>query len=503
MKRLLAFCCAFSLFVPLFALAATEGPDIGIRAIDISFSEETLIAGSTVRLYATLQNKGTTDISGYVAFFQGEISVGTSQVVTLVADGLDEQVWVDFTVPQNPFNIKAEVRGTDPQDVNSANDLALTPLFTPINDDDGDGVANEEDNCPDDKNANQKDSDADGEGDVCDDDDDNDSLNDDVEGELGTDATSKDSDGDGVNDATDAFPLDSSKTKQEVAPVTTSTTTTETTPTSSSEASSGDSGSEPPLTPPLEGGEPEGETVEEIDLETATIADAEAKFVTSPKAAFEYSPIDWKTYAFRVLASADGAASINWDFGDGVTSAQREVTHAYQRSGKYQVTLTVVDSTGESQTDTQEIEISYFHLGNPIVKIIVALLSLLLISSLILALHRSKKIAAVKRLSLGADGGVKATPDGVEEDVETVEDVEDEEVADEDKVEEDEAVEDATEDEPEKEADEDEVEPENEDETEPEEEVGSEEEPEPEADEEPAKSEEKTAKKKPAKKKKA
>jgi hypothetical protein len=50
--------------------------------------------------------------------------------------------------------------------------------FIQIDDDDGDGVANSEDNCPETPNSDQKDTDDDGVGDVCDDDDDGDGVSD-------------------------------------------------------------------------------------------------------------------------------------------------------------------------------------------------------------------------------------------------------------------------------------------------------------------------------------
>ena len=387
MKGFFALLVAVFLVAPSLALATT-GSDIAIRARDISFSKDILVAGDDIRLYATLENVGTTDISGYVAFFQGDISLGTSQAVTLVADGLDEQVWVDFTVPVSSFNIRAEIRGTDPQDINPDNDLALTPLFTPILDDDGDGIENDEDNCPNDANADQKDSDGDGLGDVCDSDDDDDGLSDDVESELDTNSISKDSDGDGVNDATDVFPLDPAKTKKEVAVVVASPISN-VAPTQSIAVPVAEITSEDALPTSAEDGAE--------NLET-TVTDLEANYKTSPKAAFEYSPVNWRTYAFRVLASANGATSVTWDFGDGVTSAQSNVNHTYQKAGIYQVSLTVSDVDGKALTDSQEIEISFFHLANPVVKIAIGALLILLISSLVLAFKKSKqKVVATNK----------------------------------------------------------------------------------------------------------
>lgn len=383
MKGFLALSLAMFLIIPAFA-SATTGPDIVIRARDIRFSKDVLVAGDDVRLYATLENAGSVDISGYVAFFQGSVSLGTSQVVTLVANGLDEEVWVDFIVPVGPFNIRAEIRGTEPQDINPDNDLALTPLFTPVLDDDADGVVNDTDNCFEDTNEGQVDSDSDGFGDACDGDDDDDGLSDDIEGELGTNPINIDSDGDSVNDATDVFPLDSSKTKKEIvvatiSPANTSAQVADVTsvPVSDDQFKSNDLTSDEDLT--------------EINKEIAMFSGVEVNYKISPKAAFEYSQIDWKTYAFRVLASAGGASVIAWDFGDGVSSAQTSVDHAYQKFGTYQVTLTVSDAAGNTFSDSEEIKISFFHLANPIIKISIGALLLLLISSSVLAFKKSKR----------------------------------------------------------------------------------------------------------------
>lgn len=41
-----------------------------------------------------------------------------------------------------------------------------------------------------------------------------------------------------------------------------------------------------------------------------------------------------------------------WDFGDGTTSSQQNPTHVYDSNGTYIVTLTVTDSTDQSESDT-------------------------------------------------------------------------------------------------------------------------------------------------------
>jgi hypothetical protein len=90
--------------------------------------------------------------------------------------------------------------------------------FSGVLDTDGDGIADDDDNCPGDVNANQLDTDLDGEGDACDIDDDNDTVADagdncpldpnanqaDADGDGAGNACDADLDGDGVIDAADA-----------------------------------------------------------------------------------------------------------------------------------------------------------------------------------------------------------------------------------------------------------------------------------------------------------
>ncbi len=50
-------------------------------------------------------------------------------------------------------------------------------------------------------------------------------------------------------------------------------------------------------------------------------------------------------------------SNINWDFGDGTNSTQKNPTHTYKKDGIYVVTLTVVDNDGLSDSKTKLINI--------------------------------------------------------------------------------------------------------------------------------------------------
>ena len=81
--------------------------------------------------------------------------------------------------------------------------VILTVLANNSNDLDGDGILNDDDNCPNKANADQKDTDGDGVGDVCDDSD-GDGIFDDTDNCVNTaNADQKDTDGDGKGDVCD------------------------------------------------------------------------------------------------------------------------------------------------------------------------------------------------------------------------------------------------------------------------------------------------------------
>lgn len=370
----------FSCFVAFPARAA--GTDLSIVAGDISFSKNPLVAGDRVRLYAAIKNPGTEDVSGYVSFFQGSTPVGDSQVISVRAGGTPEEVYVDFTVPSGAFNIRAEIRATDPADQQPSNNVAITNLFTPIMDDDRDGIANELDNCPSAKNANQADADRDGMGDSCDPDDDNDGLSDDVETELGTDRTKKDTDSDGVNDPDDAYPLDGTKTK-EPPPAPAPVQTPKPTPSTSAPKPTAAVTAVPSALPtptssaPLPGDAP-SDQVEVTDLveETSLLYAGEI----SPGAVFSYSRVAWNQFHFEVLAPLREGERLEWDFGDGATSGLRAVDHIYRASGSYTVEVRRVAADGTVSEDHADVDVPFFTLNNRLVLAAIGVLLLALLA---------------------------------------------------------------------------------------------------------------------------
>lgn len=362
----------FLVLAPFSAHAAT-GADLAISASEIFFSEDVLVVGDNVRIYAQISNVGDVDVSGYVSFYQGSIPIGDSQVVSVRSGGTLDEVFVDFVVPSGSFNIRAEIRGTDPQDENPDNDVAITGLFTPIEDADGDGIEDEEDNCPNTANAAQTDTDGDGLGDACDDDDDNDTITDEVENEIRTDPLDQDTDNDGVSDDDDFFPTDPNRSTED----------------SVEDVEVIENGTDEGVEDTEDTGEVEGvEETEETDEEDETGSGSSvtrSSLMVSPNAVFTYDQISWNTYLFRAQVPSDPGYVYEWNFGDGVTSTRQEVEHTFHGYGDFTVQLRTTDPSGRVSHDAATISISFFDLGNRLVQILIGILVILMILALSVA----------------------------------------------------------------------------------------------------------------------
>lgn len=368
----------FIVLMFLFPLSVKAVVNLSINPQDIRFSEPLLIAGDEVRIYAKIYNIGDEDVSGYVSFYQGSSIIGDSLVISLPVNGNAEEVYIDFVVPERSFNILAVIQATDPPDVDSNNDSALTSIFTPVLDDDRDGVENRNDNCISTLNDNQLDTDGDGQGDACDEDDDGDSLSDDVEAELGTNTTQVDSDSDGVQDADDAYPNDDSKNfvGEETAKEEDAVSSLKT--------------------------EAFQKIVEEVartikqkvekptEEESSEVTTAQVH--VSPNAVFSYTQNDWDTFTFTVLTNAVDQAIYVWDFGDGVFSSKPSVQHEYNTSGAFRVKFTTTYANGGFTEEETTVFVPFFSLKNRLVLASVILLVILLLVGLASFFRLGKKV---------------------------------------------------------------------------------------------------------------
>ncbi len=383
-----------------FSVHATA--DLGINQDGIRFSADPLIVGDTVRIYASITNNGDEDVSGYVTFYQGAAALGQSQVISVIAGGNPEEVYLDFVVPPGSFNIQAKIQGTDPEDLNTENDFMITNTLVPIEDADRDGIPDDQDNCPQTSNTNQQNTDSDTFGDACDSDDDNDGLSDEVEIELGSSTTVTDTDADGVDDASDAYPTDPNRSEIEVVPVVieepdvaipvvadTSERFRQIIADLAIEIEgTNNTGSSDPSARSIttDEGDLSDDSVQGTSIEKTSIE-------ISPNAVFSFERNSWNTYTFTLLSPEESGAVYRWDFGDGVSSSKTSVSHTYATSGAFQVTLSIQNSTGVYDQESATVLVPFLSLGNRIVLVAVLFLTLLLIVGcgvLVMTFRRSR-----------------------------------------------------------------------------------------------------------------
>jgi len=416
MKKIIFFLSVL-LIAPLTMLAADNSYDLGISPGDISFSKE-LVAGQKIRIYAAIHNLGNDDVSGYVTFYQGDKLIGDSQVISVRAGGLADEVFVDWVVPSGSFNIKADINGQKPKDENTNNDMAITAFLIPIPDTDGDGISDPND--PDDDNDGVKDdrepligtdplkADTDGDGcldgvddaplnpEVCvdtdhdgiddkkDNDDDNDGLSDSTENKIGTNPKNQDTDNDGVIDSQDYCPLDPRCTKNPNAEAVANTNTN---PNDNENLNiNGNLNQQPELFLNLN-----ANGVEEIAGDVINLNESE--FLPQQNLFIIVTKKNWGTYIFKpeLRGILDENLNYEWDFGDGTKANQKIAEHQFVSSGQYKISLKITGENDLALTATKELEISFFNLENIKLWIVLGILGFSLIFLLIFILSKRGK----------------------------------------------------------------------------------------------------------------
>jgi hypothetical protein len=415
MKKII-FSLSILLIAPLALLAADNTYDLGIEPSDISFSKE-LVAGQKVRIYAAIHNNGIEDVSGYVTFYQGDQLIGDSQVISVRAGGLADEIYVDFTVPSGSFNIRADINGQKPKDENTNNDLTVSSYFIPLPDTDGDSIPDNKDE--DDDNDGVKDDrepllgtdplnpdtdgdgcldgqddfpldpklchDTDGDGidDRQDNDDDNDGLSDKQEAALGTDPKNPDTDGDSIIDREDDFPLDPKRSKKETISNANVNENLNISDTNSNENLNLDINA--------------ADTNENLNLATENLNETanlnESGFAPHSNLAITLTKQNWDTYVFRpqLRGIVDENLTYEWDFGDGSKSNQKVAQHQFANSGKYKISLKITGENDLALTTAKELKISFFNLENIKLWFVLGILGLLLLILLISILSKRVK----------------------------------------------------------------------------------------------------------------
>lgn len=337
------------------------GKDLALEEGSIR-TQNNVIVGKTVRIYATVKNNSSSDLIGTVKFYdEGKKEfIGVDQPVSVIAQATDD-VFVDWEARSvGNFLISARVIPWDTNGDNPDNNKITTAIYVDI-DSDGDGIPNaqdgddDNDGTPDGSDAfpnnpaESEDTDKDTIGNNADTDDDGDGS-DDVQDLFPTDsAETVDKDSDGIGDNTDAFPDNAAETVD------------------IDEDGLGDN--EDPNT---------------SNKGPVVVIDTEDNVVSTGT-----------VVTFNALKSKDLDGEITtyeWDFGDGVASTSVVVDHVFEKAGTYEVKLKVIDDKGEYRVGM--ISMTVIYRWQTIALIVILLLLLLL---LIYNVKHAKKTLAKKK----------------------------------------------------------------------------------------------------------
>ena len=227
--------------------------DLSITTQNIQFSSSSFMEGRKIRIYATVTNNSTSDLLGTVRFYDNGSQINGDQAISLFGNRADD-VFVDWYPGWGSHTVKVQLFPWEGEDDDPSNNVITKSAYVLQDtdydgipndedpDDDNDGVIDEEDKYPLDKNewadtdgdgvgdnadedadndgvpdeeddlqldpTETTDTDGDGIGDIADEDDDGDGVSDITEMNQGTSGVNPDSDNDGTNDGDDPFPLD-------------------------------------------------------------------------------------------------------------------------------------------------------------------------------------------------------------------------------------------------------------------------------------------------------
>lgn len=82
-------------------------PGVGFVTDTIWYSQEEFFAGDTVRIYTTVRNSSTDDVSGTVTFFANDDAIGSTPFS--VVRGQASTYWIDWTATEGKQTITAEI----------------------------------------------------------------------------------------------------------------------------------------------------------------------------------------------------------------------------------------------------------------------------------------------------------------------------------------------------------------------------------------------------------
>ena len=139
--------------------------------------------------------------------------------------------------------------------------------------------------------------------------------------------------------------------------------------------------------------------LDEGDTKDNTFNDCTVKIVKLPLASFTYSPenpVTDQEVTFNASLSTPNGGTITsyaWNFGDGDTTATADpiTTHVYALSGTYNVTLTITDSEGLTDTTADIVTVEESPPGIPLLYVATAVAAAIIIAAIAFYFLKIKK----------------------------------------------------------------------------------------------------------------
>ncbi len=393
MKKIITIATAITSMLTLTLTALAYSGDLSINQQNIRFSSSSFMEGSPVRIYATTTNHSDKDLLGVVRFFDNDAQIGGDQAISLFA-GKTDDVFVDWVPYYGSHKIAVKIYPWEPDIDDPNNNWVVTEVFAiqdtdydgipneTDDDDDGDGVSDEEDAYPLNKNE-QYDTDGDGVGDNADTDDDGDEVPDEFD-DLPLDPNeSIDTDGDGVGNTKDTDDDNDGLTDGEEENLKTDPLNPDT-----DDDGSNDKDDKFP-TDQEEWLDTDNDKIgnnKDTDDDNDGIPDTKDEFPINKGPVIKLSQEDFtigllEEHIFDASPSYDEDGEIVtylWEI-DGKEKEGNSITHMFKNLGDYKLKLTLIDDAGESRTAEFQVNVINTRFYRQIILSILAIILALII----------------------------------------------------------------------------------------------------------------------------
>jgi len=353
------------------ALAYSE--DLSLTDGNVRFSTNTFLEGKIIRIYASATNNSGMDLLGTVRFYNNGSQIGGDQAISIFSHKTDD-VFIDWKPPYGTQKITVKIFPWNKENDDPSNNQIERTIYveqdtdydgapnTSDSDDDNDGIPDDKDAFPLNKNE-WADTDGDGTGDNTDTDDDNDGVPDSKDGMPLDPNETIDTDGDGIGDNTDTDDDNDGLLDTEEINIKTNPLLADT---------DGDGTSDENDPFPLNDNEwmdTDSDGIgnnKDTDDDNDGLLDKDDKFPLNISPVLQIESSSLKTASLNEEKIFDASDSYDkdgeiinytWTIDDNIVKEGPAITHIFDQKGNHSVKLTIRDNSGESQTKNFQISV--------------------------------------------------------------------------------------------------------------------------------------------------